>query len=124
LCLHGTLNLLAISQPAIAFRPSIANWIGHDLAPIARGPVRNMIENRELLQSVLKGEVACISALTQSSFRLAEQPKGSFLTTISFFHIDGNLLCDAITVQTPETGDPESSRAGYRIIRLDEMVGD
>ena len=108
--------------PAIAFRPSIVNWIGHDLAPITRGTLLHMMENRELQKSVLKGEVACISAVTQSSFQLAERPSGRFLTTISFFRIDGKLLCDAITVRAQETDNSERLRAGYRVMRLDEMV--
>jgi DNA-binding XRE family transcriptional regulator len=122
LCFHRNLNVQALSQPAIALRPSIANWIGLDLAPVARGILRDMIENRELQQSVLKGEVACISALTQSSLELTEHPTGSFLTTIAFLRMDGKLLCDAITVRAPETRNPEGLRAGYRVIRLDELV--
>jgi transcriptional regulator with XRE-family HTH domain len=37
LCRTQNLRLQALSGPAIAKRPSVANWIGRDLAPIGAG---------------------------------------------------------------------------------------
>ena len=52
------LQLQAVSGPAIKKRPSVANWIGRDLAPIACGIVEEMLDYRSLKKSIAAREIA------------------------------------------------------------------
>ena len=95
LCLHHNLNLQALSRPALAKRPSMADWIGRDLVPIACGVLADMLEDRALQISILKREIACISVISQSVLVTPGHSKiGTFRTAISFFSIDGTLFRD------------------------------
>ncbi|MGO9547726.1 MAG: hypothetical protein ACLPPF_23430 [Rhodomicrobium sp.] len=77
-----------------------------------------MLANRGLQRSVIRGEIACISAVTRSVLRVAEHPiAGAYFTTVSFLRVDGQLLCDAISIPAPE-----NLESGYWAIPLDEIV--
>ncbi len=118
LCFHGNLNLQAVSPPAIAKRPSIVNWIGQDLVPIADGVLADMLDDRELQRGVVKGEIVGVSAVTRSVLQTAERPiSETYRTMISFFRINGILISDAISCLTAEHLTP-----GYRAVLLDEIV--
>jgi DNA-binding XRE family transcriptional regulator len=119
LCLHENLNLMALSRPAIAKNPSIVSWIGCSLTAIARGVLAEMLDDRLLQSTIQKGEIACISAVTQSNFQNAEALSAmAYRTTISFFRIDNMVFRDAISVPAPA-----NSELGYRPVLLDEMIG-
>ncbi len=111
------LRLQALSRPAIEKRPSIVEWLGRDLAPIADGVLAEIRENEPLQRSIAKGEVFCILTSARSVLQTAERPSiQAYQTTISYFFDDGILYSDAISVPAP----PEIA-CGYRIIAMDEM---
>src|SRR5262249_21861579 len=119
LSFYKNLRLIAVSRPAIAKRPSIVNWIGRDLLPIACGVLAEMYNDAELQRDIAKGEVHCVSAVTRSVLRMPEHEQiGTFRTTISYFWIDGRLFSDAIGVPAPC-----SSKLGYNALRMDELTG-
>jgi transcriptional regulator with XRE-family HTH domain len=111
------LRLRALSRPAIDKRPTIVEWIGRDLAPIAEGVLADMLGDSALQGSIAKGEIFCIVSATKGVLRTEEQPRiGAYRTTISYFFHDGTLYSDAISVPAPE-GIP----LGYRVMAMDEV---
>ncbi|MGO8953927.1 MAG: helix-turn-helix transcriptional regulator [Rhodomicrobium sp.] len=118
LCFHRNLNLQALSQLRIAKRPSIVNWIGLDLVRIVCGVQAQMLEDRALQRSIFKGEIACISIVSRSSFLTREHATiGMWRSTVSFFRIDGTLFRDSISVP-----DHEGSKPGYWPLPMDEIA--
>lgn len=114
------LTLVALSKPALAKRPSIRDWIGKDLVPIATGILEEMLDDRMLQKAIANGEIAGVVTTTGSVLRTPESPKiGNFHTTITYFHHDGTLYSDAISFPAP--ADAEH---GYRIIAMDDMDPD
>ncbi|MGO9172779.1 MAG: hypothetical protein ACLP7P_12550 [Rhodomicrobium sp.] len=78
------------------------NWIGCSLVPLACGVLSEMLDDGQLQRSVARGEIACINAVTRSVLQVPENPAdGTYRTTISFFRIDGIVLCDAISLPAP-----------------------
>ncbi len=118
LFLQPNLNLQALSPPAIAKRPSMMNWIGCDLIPIACGVLAEVLDDRALQRSILAGEIACVHAVTRSVYRTPEHASiGTYRTTVSYFRIDGRLFRDAISVPAPAT-----ATLGYWPLPMDEIV--
>jgi transcriptional regulator with XRE-family HTH domain len=118
LCRLENLNLQAVSRPAIAKRPSIVNWIGRSLVPLACGVLSEMLDDGELQRSVASGEIACVNAVTRSVLRVPENPvNATYRTTISFFRIDGIVLCDAISLPAREDLTP-----GYWAVPLEGLA--
>ena len=114
----ATITLMAVSPAAIAKRPTVVDWIGHDLAPIATGVLREMMDDRPLQRAVRRGEIASIVSTTQSVLKTAEHPNiGFFRTTMTYFFDDGTLYCDAISA--PVADDAE---LGYQVFPMDEIV--
>ena len=112
------LRLQALSGPAIRKRPSIVNWIGKDLAPIATGILREMLDDRMLQRSIARREVACIVATTRSVLQTREHARiGTYRTVITYFFHEGTFYSDAISTLAP-AGSP----LGYRAISLDEAL--
>jgi transcriptional regulator with XRE-family HTH domain len=120
LSLMPSLRLLTLSPPALAKRPSMKEWIGEELIGIASGVLEDMLGDRVLQRSILRGEIACVVATTRSVLRSEEQARiGAYHTTISYFFHDGALYSDAISVPA----DPEAP-CGYRPVPMDEALGD
>jgi transcriptional regulator with XRE-family HTH domain len=114
------LRLQAVSPLAIAKRPSITEWIGRDLAPIACGGLKEMLDDRPLQKSIADGEIACVLATTRSVLETKEHPRiGTYETTISYFFHEGTLYSDAISVRAPR-----NSVLGYRPVPMDDLIGD
>ena len=65
------LRLQVLSGPAIRKRPSVVNWVGRDLAPIACGILQEMQDDRVLQKSIAGREIACI--LTHDPQRAAHE---------------------------------------------------
>ena len=113
------ITLQALSRPALLKRPSVAQWIGRDLAPIATGVLAEMLENRSLQRDIVRGEIACVRATTRSVLRTAEHARiGTFETTVTYFLHDGTLYSDAISA--PAAPD---ALCCYEAIAVDEMLG-
>jgi DNA-binding XRE family transcriptional regulator len=120
LSFYENIRLIAVSRPAIAKRPSIVNWIGRDLLPLACGVLAEMCNDAELQRDIAKGEVLCVSALMSAALRTPEDEYiGIYRTTISYFRIDGRLFSDAISAPVPC-----GSRLGYTALRMDELTGE
>jgi hypothetical protein len=118
LSLYKNLRLLAVSRPAIAKRPSIVNWIGRDLLPVACGVLAEMRDDAALQRDIVKGEVLCVSTVTRSVLRTPEHEQiGTYRTTISYYWIDGTLFSDAIGLPSPC-----SSELGYAALRMDAVT--
>lgn len=115
---RGTdLTLQALSAPAIAKRPSIANWIGRDLRPLACGVLEEILDDAPLQRAIAKREVHTLVTTTRSVLRTDEHEKiGLFSTTITYFTHEGSIFHDAIGV--PAADD---CACGYRAITMDEM---
>jgi transcriptional regulator with XRE-family HTH domain len=119
LSFYKNLRLIAVSRPAIAKRPSIVNWIGRDLLPLACGVLAEMRDDAALQRDIAKGEVLCVSTVSRSVLRTPEHEQiGTHQTTISYYWIDGRLFSDAIGVPAPCT-----SQLGYTPLRMDELTG-
>jgi len=113
------LRLIAVSRPALEKRPSIADWIGQDLVPIATGVLQDMLDDRRLQRAIALQEVACLVTTTDSVLRTREHAQvGKFQTTISFFAHDGEIYSDAISIPAPA-----SAVRGYRPVMIDDMFG-
>jgi transcriptional regulator with XRE-family HTH domain len=111
------LRLEALSQPAVIKRPSIVEWIGRDLAPIAEGLLAEMLDDAPLQRSIAKGEIYCIFATSKGVLRTEEQEHiGAFQTTISYFFQDGVLFSDALSVPAPDYVP-----FGYRVVPMDNI---
>jgi transcriptional regulator with XRE-family HTH domain len=120
LCRTTNLRLQALSGPAIAKRPSVTEWIGRDLAPIACGLLEEMLEDKPLQRAIANGEIAGIVSTTTSVLRTAEHEQiGAYRTTISYFFHEGTLYSDAISV--PAAAD---TPFGYRPVPMDEIISE
>jgi transcriptional regulator with XRE-family HTH domain len=112
------LQLLSLSARALAKRPSIANYVGHDLAPIADGVLQQILDDRDLQRAIAAGEIHSLVTTTRSVLRTEEQAQiGLFHTTISYFFDSGILYSDAIGVPAEE-----GAACGYRAIAMDEVA--
>lgn len=114
------LNLQAISGPAIDKRPSIVNWMGRDLLPIATGILEMMLDDRELQRGIAKREIASVVTTTRSVLRTAESEEiGTWRTSINYFFHNGVIYSDAVSVPALEE-EPN----GYTPILIDELGSD
>ena len=114
------LRLEALSGPAIQERPQIVDWIGRDLAPVACGVLRSILEDSALQRAIRKREVASIVTTTRSVLRIEDADEiGTFRTTINYFFHDGVLFSDAIPVPASE-----SERMGFTPLMVDELGDD
>ena len=112
------LRLQAVSGPAIKKRPSVANWIGRDLAPIACGILEEMLDDRALQKSIAGRDIACILTTTRSVLRTREHRQiGTYRTVITYFFHEGTLYSDAIS--TPARSD---APLGYKAIAMDDVM--
>jgi transcriptional regulator with XRE-family HTH domain len=112
------LRLQAVSQPAIAKRPSITDWIGRDLAGIACGILEEMLDDRILQRGIASGEISCVLTTTRSVLRTAEHPGiGTYRTLITYFFHEGTLYSDAIGVRTRK-----STPLGYQAVSMDQLT--
>lgn len=110
------LRLQRLSGPALIKRPSMSNWVGRDLAPIACGILAEILDDRILQRAILAGEVQSLVTTTRSVLSTAEHSSiGLYRTTITYFFHEGTLYNDAIGVLIPD-GEP----CGYRAIPMDD----
>ncbi|MEM6495574.1 MAG: helix-turn-helix domain-containing protein [Pseudomonadota bacterium] len=115
-----SLRLLAVSPPAIEKRPSIVNYIDHDLSSLACGILEEMLDDRQLQRSIALQEVNCVVATTDSVLRTSEHSRiGKFQTTITYFSHEGSLYSDAVSV--PATA---AAVRGYRPIAIDNLIAE
>jgi DNA-binding XRE family transcriptional regulator len=111
------LRLQALSEPAIKKRPSVVNWVGRDVAPIATGILEEMLDDHTLQRSIANKEIACVLTTTRSVLRTKEHRQiGTYRTVITYFFHEGTLYSDAIS--TPARAD---ATLGYRAIAMDEV---
>lgn len=114
----SNLELHQISGPALAKRPSMANWIGHRLAPIACGVLAEIMDDRPLQAAIAKGEIHSLVTTTRSVLKTEEHDAiGLYRTTISYFFHEGTLYSDAIGVPAPE-----DAVCGYQAVAMDEAI--
>jgi len=114
------LRLQALSRPAIAKRPSVTEWIGRDLAPIACGVLAEMLDDRVLQRGIAGREIAFVLTTTRSVLQTVEHARvGTFRTTISYFFHEGTLYSDAISVPVPA-----DAALGYAAVPMDAIIGD
>lgn len=112
------LQLQMLSLPAIEKRPSIVNWIGRDLAPIASGVLQEMLDDRDLQKSIARMEISSVVCITQSVLRTPESTRiGKFRTTITYFFHKRTLYSDAISFPVGGT-EP----LGYAAIPMDAIA--
>ncbi len=111
------LELQRLSGPALAKRPSMANWIGRDLAPLACGVLAEILDDRVLQGAIAAGEIHSLVTTTRSVLRTQEHSSiGLFRTTITYFFHEGTLYNDAIGFPAP--GD---AVCGYLPISMDDV---
>jgi len=92
------LCLLAVSKPALEKRPSVANWIGRDLAAAATGVLAEMLDDSELQRAIGRREISAVVATTRSVLRTSDAPRTEvYRTTVSYFFHDGTLYSDALS---------------------------
>lgn len=114
------LNLQAVSPPAIAKRPTILDWVGRDLAPIATSVLREMLDDRDLQKAIARHDVVGVVATTRSVLDTAEAAEiTAYRTTINYFFHDGVMFSDAIAVTASD-----DERIGYTPITVDEIGSD
>lgn len=112
------LQLIGVSGRALAKRPSIANYIGHDLAPIACGVLQNILDDRDLQRAIVGGEIHSLVTTTRSVLRTDEHAQiGLYHTTITYFFDEGILYSDAIGVPAED-----SAELGYRAVSMDALA--
>lgn len=113
-----SLRLQRLSAPALAKRPSMADWIGRDLAPIACGVLSEILDDHVLQRAIVAGEIQSLVTTTRSVLRTSEHDSiGLFRTTISYFFHEGTLYNDAIGVPAPD-----DAVCGYRAVTMDEAI--
>jgi len=118
LCRGEGVNLQLLSAPALAKRPSMANWIGRDLVPIACGVLQEILDDHELQRAIVNGEVQSLVTTTRSVLRTDEHEAiGAYRTTITYFFHDGTLYNDAIGVPAPA-----ESVCGYAAVPMDTAI--
>ncbi len=114
------LNLRAVSGPAIDKRPSIVNWVGCDLLPLACGVLQSMLDDSLLQRAIRKGEVTGVVTTSRGVLRTVESETiGTWRTSISYFFHDGVLHSDAVALSTSA-----QERIGYTPIMVDELGSD
>lgn len=114
------LRLEAVSGPAIEKRPSIVDWIGKDLAPVACGVLRSMLDDGDLQRAIKKREVASIVTTTRGVLRIGDcETIGTYRTTITYFFHEGEQFSDAIAVAAPD-----GERTGFTPLLVDEIGAD
>ena len=92
------LRLIAVSQSALAKRPSLADLIGSELIAKASGVLKNMLDDRQLQRSIARREIAGVVATTGSVLDIpAAQAMPAYQTTITYFWHEGTLYSDAIS---------------------------
>lgn len=112
------LTLQALSRPAIDKRPSVTEWIGRDLAPIACGVLQEILDDRPLQKSIASRDIACLVTTTRSVLQTVEHPLiGTYRTTITYFFHEGTLYSDAIAVPAPA-----DAVLGYTAVAMDDIV--
>jgi DNA-binding XRE family transcriptional regulator len=112
------LRLQALSQPAIDKRPSVVEWIGRDLAPIACGVLQEMLDDRWLQASIANREIASVVSTTRSVLRTPEHERiGTYRTVVTYFFHEGTLYSDAVSGPVPA-----DTPLGYRAVPMDELV--
>jgi transcriptional regulator with XRE-family HTH domain len=115
-----SLRLQRLSGPALLKRPSMADWIGRDLAPIACGVLQEILDDRVLQRAISDGEIQSLVTTTRSVLRTAEHDGiGLFQTTITYFFHEGTLYNDAIGVPAPD-----DAVCGYHAIPMDDAIFD
>ncbi|WP_295558783.1 helix-turn-helix domain-containing protein [uncultured Hyphomicrobium sp.] len=115
-----SLRLQRLSAPALAKRPSMADWIGRDLAPIACGVLAEILDDAVLQRAIAAGEIQSLVTTTRSVLRTAEHDSiGLYRTTITYFFHEGTLYNDAIGVPAPD-----NAVCGYRAQPMDEFIFD
>ncbi len=93
------INLQVLSVPALAKRPSMADYIGEDLRPLACGILEEILDDTMLQRDIRCDKVASLVTTTSSVLRSREHESiGVYRTTISYFRNDGDLYSDAISV--------------------------
>lgn len=98
-----SLKLELLSPSALAKRPSMANHVGHALAPIACGILQEILDDAPLQKAISSGEIATLVTTTRSCFQTIEHARiGVFNTTVTFFFHEGDLYSDAIGFPAPE----------------------
>ncbi|MGI9478769.1 MAG: helix-turn-helix domain-containing protein [Hyphomicrobiaceae bacterium] len=113
-----SLRLLCLSRPAIAKRPSIVNYVGHDLLPLASGVLQEILDDHDLQRDILNREVACVMSTTRSVLRTNESAGiRTYHTTISYFSYEGTLYSDAISVPAPS-----GAVCGHRPVPVGEFI--
>jgi transcriptional regulator with XRE-family HTH domain len=111
------LRLQMLSKPAIQKRPSIVDWIGRDLAPIATGILQEMLDDRCLQKGIASGEIAAVISTTRSVLDTTESAGiSTYRTTVSYFFHDGTLYSDAISVPVPE-----DTKLGYQPVTNESL---
>jgi transcriptional regulator with XRE-family HTH domain len=111
------LRLLALSEPALAKRPAMREWIGRDLGPQAHGILAEMLDDRALQRSIAAGEIACVLATTRSVLDTGERVRvGAYKTVVNYFFHDGTLYSDAISAPAPAR-----AKLGYSVVPMDEV---
>ena len=112
------LRLQVLSPPAIRKRPSVTEWIGRDLAPIACGILQEMLDDAPLQRSIANREVACMVTTTKSVLRTREHPRiGTYRTVITYFFHEATLYSDAISMPAPA-----GARLGYKAVAMDDLL--
>ncbi len=112
------LVLEVLSPAARAKRPSIVNFVGRSLRPLASGVLQTMLDDRALQLAIARHEIAAVVATTRSVLDTPESPRiGCYRTTISYYRIDGVLYGDAISVPVQVTQE-----LGYRAVAFDELA--
>lgn len=113
-----SLRLQTLSGPALAKRPSMANWIGRDLAPIACGVLAEILDDQILQRAIEGGEIQSSVTTTRSVLQTEEHEQiGLFRTTITYFFHEGTLYNDAIGVPAPD-----DAVCGYHPLPMDEAM--
>jgi transcriptional regulator with XRE-family HTH domain len=114
----ASLRLQRLSGPALAKRPSMADWVGRDLAPIACGVLQEILDDTELQRAIAAGEIQSLVTTTRSVLRTAEHESiGLYRTTITYFFHEGTLYNDAIGVPAPA-----DAVCGYWAVPMDEAI--
>ncbi|MFA5952684.1 MAG: helix-turn-helix domain-containing protein [Hyphomicrobium sp.] len=112
------IRLELVSKPALEKRPSVAEWIGRDLAPIACGVLQEILDDAPLQRAIIAGEISSLVTTTRSVLRTEEHAKiGLFRTTITYFFHEGTLYNDAIGFPAPD-----GSVEGYAPVPMDEVA--
>jgi transcriptional regulator with XRE-family HTH domain len=112
------LRLQALSGPANKKRPSVIDWIGRDLAPIACGILQEMLDDQALQKSIADRAIACILTTSRSVLRTKEHRRiRTYRTVITYFFHEGTLYSDAVSMPAPAT-----AKLGYKAIAMDDAV--